>query len=162
MPVFSDKDQCFRGDSDVAYRTMTSFLLPLRAGRWHFSRRRLLSMTLLGSPLPVRSRSPQQAMTAALSCGGMTCPLSPPPWGSLKTKETHHDEQRNSPESDLDQFTGSENWYRHGLNRNVTFTDGAKYVADEGGAYWLLDAIAICQRMRSALPPKDSRSGNSR
>ena len=26
-------------------------------------------------------------MTAALGCGGMTCPLSPPPWGSLKTKE---------------------------------------------------------------------------
>lgn len=46
----------------------------------------------------------------------------------------------------LEQFTGSENWYRHGLNRNVTFTDGAKFVADEGGAYWLLDTIAICQR----------------
>ncbi len=35
----------------------------------------------------------------------------------------------------LRQFTGSENWYRHGINRNVTFTDGAKFVADEGGAY---------------------------
>jgi hypothetical protein len=48
-------------------------------------------------------------------------------------------------ESDLLQFTGSENWYRHGINRNVLFTDGAKYVADHGGAYWLLDAIAIAQ-----------------
>ena len=28
----------------------------------------------------------------------------------------------------------------------MLFTDGAKYVADEAGAYWLLDAIAICQR----------------
>jgi len=46
----------------------------------------------------------------------------------------------------LRQFTGSENWYRHGINRNVTFTDGAKFVADEGGAYWLLDTIAICQQ----------------
>jgi len=46
----------------------------------------------------------------------------------------------------LRQFTGSENWYRHGINRNVLFTDGAKFVADEGGAYWLLDTIAICQR----------------
>src|SRR5215469_9248135 len=27
-----------------------------------------------------------------------------------------------------------------------SFTDGAKYVADEGGAYWLLDTISICQR----------------
>src|SRR5258708_12352452 len=47
--------------------------------------------------------------------------------------------------SDLNQFTGSENWYRHGLNRNVTYTDGAQYLAEKGGAYWLLDAIAICQ-----------------
>ena len=46
---------------------------------------------------------------------------------------------------ELRQFSGSENWYRHGINRNVTFTDGAKFVADEGGAYWLLDTIAICQ-----------------
>jgi hypothetical protein len=27
----------------------------------------------------------------------------------------------------------------------VLFTDGAKYVADHGGAYWLLDEIAIIQ-----------------
>jgi hypothetical protein len=47
--------------------------------------------------------------------------------------------------SDLAQFTGSENWYRHGINRNVLFTDGAKYVADQAGAYWLLDEIAIIQ-----------------
>ena len=47
--------------------------------------------------------------------------------------------------SDLNQFTGSENWYRHGLNRNVTYTDGAQYLAEKAGAYWLLDAIAICQ-----------------
>jgi hypothetical protein len=48
-------------------------------------------------------------------------------------------------ETTLRQFTGSENWYRHGINRNVSFTDGAKFVADEGGAYWLLDIIALCQ-----------------
>jgi hypothetical protein len=48
-------------------------------------------------------------------------------------------------EENLCQFIGSENWYRHGINRKVVFTDGAKYVADEGGAYWLLDAIAIAQ-----------------
>jgi len=49
-------------------------------------------------------------------------------------------------EANLRQFIGSENWYRHGINRNVLFTNGAKYVADQGGAYWLLDAIAIAQR----------------
>jgi hypothetical protein len=35
--------------------------------------------------------------------------------------------------------------YRHALNRSVLFTDGAKYIADEGGAYWLLDTIALLQ-----------------
>ena len=46
-------------------------------------------------------------------------------------------------ESQLRQFTGSENWYRHGINRAVLYTDGAKFLADQGGAYWLLDIIAI-------------------
>ena len=47
--------------------------------------------------------------------------------------------------NDLAQFTGSENWYRHGINRNVLYTDGAQHVAEHGGAYWLLDEIAIIQ-----------------
>ena len=47
--------------------------------------------------------------------------------------------------NDLGQFTGSDNWYQHGLNRKVTYTDGAKYVAETGGAYWLLDEIALNQ-----------------
>ena len=46
----------------------------------------------------------------------------------------------------LKQFTGSEYWYRHGLVRSILFTDGAKYVADTAGAYWLLDEIALAQR----------------
>ncbi len=49
-------------------------------------------------------------------------------------------------EADLRNFTGSEHWYRHGLVRTILFTDGVKYVADEGGAYWLLDEIALAQR----------------
>ena len=49
-----------------------------------------------------------------------------------------------SPEV-MRQFTGSEHWYRHALNRKVVFTDGAKHVADHGGAYWLLDEIALIQ-----------------
>jgi len=57
--------------------------------------------------------------------------------------------------ADLRQFTGSEHWYRHGLNRNVLFTEGAKHVADAGGAYWLLDSIALaqlCDRRIGAQP----------
>ena len=48
-------------------------------------------------------------------------------------------------EADLMQFTGTEQWYRHAINRKVLFTDGAKYVADTAGAYWLLDEIALIQ-----------------
>jgi hypothetical protein len=48
-------------------------------------------------------------------------------------------------QADLAQFTGSEQWHRHGFIRDVTYTDGAKYVADQYGAHWLLDEIAIIQ-----------------
>jgi hypothetical protein len=47
--------------------------------------------------------------------------------------------------SELAQFTGSESWYRHGINRKVLSTDGAKFVADQAGDYWLIDEIAIIQ-----------------
>lgn len=40
----------------------------------------------------------------------------------------------------LAQLTGTERRYR--LNRRCLITDGAKYLADETGAYWLLDAAA--------------------
>ena len=43
----------------------------------------------------------------------------------------------------LDQFTGSETFYRFGLRRDALITEGVKYVADTAGAYWLLDAIVI-------------------
>ena len=46
----------------------------------------------------------------------------------------------------MSQFTGSEQWFRHGLVPSICFTDGAKYVADTAGAYWLLDEIALAQR----------------
>ena len=53
--------------------------------------------------------------------------------------------------ADLRQFTGSETWWRHGLVRDIVFTDGAKHVADAGGAYWLLDEIAFAQRFNEAV-----------
>lgn len=57
--------------------------------------------------------------------------------------------------ADLRQFTGSENWYRHAINRKVLFTDGAKYVADAGGAYWLLDEIALIQPHNKAVAAEE-------
>ena len=64
----------------------------------------------------------------------------------------------NNPKLDkaeLSRFTGSEHWYRHGINRSVLFTDGAKYVADAGGAYWLLDEIALAQRGEKAVAAQE-------
>jgi hypothetical protein len=58
-------------------------------------------------------------------------------------------------ESDLWQFTGTERWYRHALVRNVSFTDGAKYLADHAGAYWLLDIIAIAQAYTATVATED-------
>jgi hypothetical protein len=59
------------------------------------------------------------------------------------------------PLADLNQFTGTENWYRHALNRKVLFTDGVKYVADEAGAYWLIDEIALAQRFDAKVKAEE-------
>ena len=58
-------------------------------------------------------------------------------------------------QNDLAQFYGSENWYRHSLVRSVLFTDGAKYVADAGGAYWLLDEIALAQKFEKTVAAEE-------
>lgn len=43
----------------------------------------------------------------------------------------------------LRQFTGDLERYRHPLNRSVIYTPGLHYVAEQGGAYWLIDALAL-------------------
>ena len=45
----------------------------------------------------------------------------------------------------LSNFTCTKNYYR---NKNYPFeyTDGIKYLAENGGAYWLLDSIASWQK----------------
>ena len=48
-------------------------------------------------------------------------------------------------ETDLAQFTGTETWFRHSLVRKVLYTEGVQYVAEHGGAYWLIDEIAFAQ-----------------
>ncbi|MEZ4682102.1 MAG: hypothetical protein R2932_48640 [Caldilineaceae bacterium] len=58
-------------------------------------------------------------------------------------------------QSDLRQFTGTEYWYRHPLARNILYTDGAKYVAEQGGAYWLLDEIAFAQADNKAVAAEE-------
>lgn len=55
----------------------------------------------------------------------------------------------------MNQFTGSEHWYRFGIVPGITCTDGAKYVADTAGAYWLLDEIAIPQRFEKSVASEE-------
>lgn len=46
-------------------------------------------------------------------------------------------------EADLPNFYGSQTYTRwSSLFRQFVLTEGAKYIADECGAYWLMDAIA--------------------
>ena len=44
----------------------------------------------------------------------------------------------------LGQFTGTEQWYRSGMN--CVLTDGTKFVADSLGAYWLFDDTSLFLR----------------
>ncbi|MFC1765106.1 DUF6876 family protein [Planctomycetota bacterium] len=48
-------------------------------------------------------------------------------------------------ESDLRQFTGAVNYYRHWTGHGL-FTDGVQYLAEQAGAYWLVDAIFSYRR----------------
>ena len=48
---------------------------------------------------------------------------------------------------DLAYFTGSEHWYCHPLFRHFCYTDGVQYVAEHGGAYWLIEKIFALQYM---------------
>ena len=52
---------------------------------------------------------------------------------------------------ELRQFTGTEHWYRHALVPGVLYTDGARHVAQAGGAYWLLDEIALAQQYEPSV-----------
>lgn len=65
------------------------------------------------------------------------------------------DSPKTLKKADLYQFTGTENWYRHAFVRSVLYTDGAKYVAEAGGAYWLLDEIAFAQKSHAALAAEE-------
>lgn len=42
-------------------------------------------------------------------------------------------------QSDLKRFTGTQCYWR--VHPNVMLTDGAKYLADKAGAFWLMDII---------------------
>jgi hypothetical protein len=57
--------------------------------------------------------------------------------------------------ADLQQFTGSESFYRHGIVRRFLYTDGVQYVAEHAGAYWLIDEIALSQKFNKAVAAEE-------
>jgi hypothetical protein len=44
--------------------------------------------------------------------------------------------------TELHQFTGDLQRYRHQLNRRLLYTPGVRFLAESAGAYWLIDAVA--------------------
>jgi hypothetical protein len=49
-----------------------------------------------------------------------------------------------SPEellTNLAQFTGTTQWYKHPLYRGLLYTDGIQYLAENAGCYWLIDYV---------------------
>lgn len=51
-------------------------------------------------------------------------------------------------EIDLDQFTGTGQYYKYGLTGAFVYTDGIQYMAENMGAYWLIDLVASYQHKR--------------
>jgi hypothetical protein len=49
-------------------------------------------------------------------------------------------------ETELALFTGTEQYHRH-WTRRLVYTDGVKYLAEQGSAFWLIDAIASFQAL---------------
>lgn len=47
-------------------------------------------------------------------------------------------ENKKITDSDLAQFTGTENYYRY---QSLLLTDGAYYLAEKAGCFWLMDFI---------------------
>ena len=52
-------------------------------------------------------------------------------------------------ENELRQFSGTEKWYKH--LSGYLYTDGVLYVAQEGGAFWLIDKILLTTRAKNNL-----------
>ena len=96
--------------------------------------------------------SPQKAMTAALVAAALAS-FAPVPGGRSTEGGRHDDEDAHSRRPAA--------FHRHGAavpprpQPQRVYTEGAKFVADAGGAYWLLDAIAICQQLEPRVKAEE-------
>jgi hypothetical protein len=94
------------------------------------------------------------ACDAAPSVRLFLLPLSPPPWGSLQTREAQHDDedsQQKRPRAVHRQrkLVSARDQSQRSLHRR------AHHVAEHGGAYWLLDEIAIIQPYNKAVAAEE-------
>jgi len=90
-----------------------------------------------GDPPPIPRPSAVEApRTFLLYRGCMTRPRNVEGQSNMNTEATLIVAQ-------LKQFTGSEQFYRHGLSRNHIYTEGVQFLAERAQAYWLLDKIAL-------------------
>jgi len=48
-------------------------------------------------------------------------------------------------EAELQNFTGSQTFYRHALLRSCVYTEGVQHLAERAQAHWLVDAIVSHQ-----------------
>lgn len=55
---------------------------------------------------------------------------------------------------ELEGFTGTEKWTPHFLNRRLLWTDGVQHFADQAGAFWFIDLVAIGADGRRGLVPE--------
>lgn len=78
-------------------------------------------------------------------------PATPDSGSSGKAKNLNGVKTMTSDElqSTLSHFTGSDEFYRHFLNRRFLYTQGVEAMAASAKAYWLIDELAL--RYRGAL-----------
>lgn len=50
-------------------------------------------------------------------------------------------------------FTGTDQWHRHSLNRDLIWTDGVDFFAREAEAYWFLDLVALGINGKEGIVP---------
>ena len=98
----------------------------------------------LSTPCPLHSlRSRVGGLTARLNASAL---LTAAPAVGVTKQRSYEMTQKTLTKTDLRQFTGTEQWYRHWCARKILYTDGVQHVAEHGGAHWLIDEIAFAQR----------------
>jgi len=107
---------------------------------------KIYQFSILGALPPVTARHPNVSLRAALvrrpPCistphsrrrpRGIAAAITPFP-----TEEEH----MSTLIEELQQFTGSDQFYRHPLFRKYVYTEGVHYLAEKGQCHWLIDFV---------------------